>query len=577
MNIRNILSKEFYRALFIVTNSSINTNLKIRSSLKSKFGDYQISGMMNIANNLGISSLILAKKTVEVVNLQEVASKIQVVPPGFINIFLRSSWLSKNLINILHSSRLGVLVCEKKTIIVDYSSPNIAKRMHVGHMRSTIIGDAFVRISEFLGHNVIRLNHIGDWGLQFGMLIAYLQDMKINILNITWTHLEIYYHLARKKYKKDLFFAKFVNRCVVKLQQGDLRCRSIWKHLVHLSILENQKIYNFLNITLKKSDTVGESAYNDMLPHIVQDLQKKGLAFDNHGTIIVFLDMFKNKQGKSMGVVIRKKNGAYLYSSTDIAAVKYRCDVLKADRIVYYIDFRQTQYLTQIWEIARQAGYVPNSVSLEHHVFGMIFGKDGKPFKTRSGSTIKLIFLLQEAVKRAKKLILSRRLNLSKKEVTVLSKIIAIGAVKYYELSKNRTINYVFDWDKILNFNGNTALYIQYSYTRIVSILQKYSQKYQSFTFLQVILKTKQELQLAIHLLKFEEVICMVFREGIPHVLCNYLYELSVLFSIFYENSPVLHVKNDDVRKTRILLLLLISKTLKTGLNLLGIEVIDKM
>ncbi|MCR3755137.1 MAG: arginine--tRNA ligase [Candidatus Westeberhardia cardiocondylae] len=580
MNISYILSKKINKALFIVTKLSIDFELKVHPSKRDEYGDYQVDGIMKIAKNIGFSSLELAKRIVSVLDLKDISSNINVISPGFINIFLNPKWLSKNLIKILHSSRLGIAFStENKNIVVDYSSPNIAKEMHVGHMRSTIIGDTFVRISEFLGYCVIRSNHVGDWGTQFGMLIAYLQDMKIDSNNISISELGIYYSIARKKYNSDLSFFNKAHNCVVKLQNGDNDCRVIWKNLICLSIMENQKIYDLLNITLNKINYMGESMYNYMLPDIVKDLKNKGLAFNDHGAVIVYLDNINKDKVKFTGVIIRKKDGSYLYSSTDIAAVKYRCEIFKANRIVYYVDFRQCQHLIKIWEISRRAGYISNGVLLEHHVFGMVLGKDGKPFKTRSGKIIKLVDLLNESIKRAKKLILKKNIQISKNLLEKLAKKIGIGAIKYYELSKNRTINYVFDWNKVLDFNGNTSLYIQYAYTRIFSLLEKYYKKY-SFKYLilsKIKLETKHEIKLAIHLLKFEEVILLVYRRGFPNLLCSYLYDLSVLFSVFYENFPIIFAKTEELRTTRILLLILISKTLEIGLNLLGIEIVHKM
>ncbi|MCR3756383.1 MAG: arginine--tRNA ligase [Candidatus Westeberhardia cardiocondylae] len=579
MNIHSVLSDRVYQALSFLVNLPINVSLKIHPSTKSEYGDYQIDGVMDIAKKFGMSSLCLARKLVDTLDLNGIAYKIDVISPGFINIFLDPNWLSQCLICVLSSSRLNIVtVIPKKTIVVDYSSPNIAKEMHVGHIRSTIIGDAFVRICEFLGYHVVRSNHVGDWGTQFGMLIAYLESIKIDLnKKITLSQLEIFYRFARRKYDQDPYFSKRARDCVVRLQNGDSRCLKIWNNLVKLSMLENQKIYDRLNITLNLTHSMGESTYNSMLPEIVKDLRKKGLALENKGAIVIFLDNFKNKRGKPMGVIIQKKDGAYLYSSTDIACIKYRCEILNAYKIVYYIDSRQHQYLKQIWSIAQKAGYVHNCI-LEHHTFGMVLGKNGKPFKTRSGATIKLTVLLNEAIKRARKLILNKKPNISKKKLDILSEVVGIGSIKYFELSKNRIINYIFDWDQILSFHGNTALYIQYAYTRIMSVLKKSYKIFKQHSFKNKIkLTTKNEKQLAVHLLQFEEVILFVYQNGTPHVLCSYLYNLSVLFSVFYEKFPIFYEENEELRISRVLLLSLISKTLKQGLNLLGIKTVNEM
>lgn len=321
--------------------------------------------------------------------------------------------------------------------MVDYSAPNVAKEMHVGHLRSTIIGDAAVRTLEFLGHKVIRANHVGDWGTQFGMLIAWLEkQQQENAGEMELADLEGFYRDAKKHYDEDEEFAERARNYVVKLQSGDEYFREMWRKLVDITMTQNQITYDRLNVTLTRDDVMGESLYNPMLPGIVADLKAKGLAVESEGATVVFLDEFKNKEGEPMGVIIQKKDGGYLYTTTDIACAKYRYETLHADRVLYYIDSRQHQHLMQAWAIVRKAGYVPESVPLEHHMFGMMLGKDGKPFKTRAGGTVKLADLLDEATERARRLVAEKNPDMPADELEKLANAVGIGAVKYADLSK---------------------------------------------------------------------------------------------------------------------------------------------
>ncbi|MDN6549053.1 MAG: arginine--tRNA ligase, partial [Enterobacterales bacterium] len=420
MNIQALLSDKVTQAL-VAAGAPADSEALVRQSAKAQFGDYQANGVMGAAKKLGIAPRQLAEQVLTHLELDGIANKVEIAGPGFINIFLDPAWLAKQVEAALADERLGVAPVKPQTIVVDYSAPNVAKEMHVGHLRSTIIGDASVRTLEFLGHNVIRANHVGDWGTQFGMLIAYLEKMQNEHANeMDLSDLEAFYREAKKHYDEDAAFAERARAYVVKLQGGDEYCREMWRKLVDITMSQNQKNYQRLNVTLTKDDVMGESLYNSMLPGIVADLKAKGLAVESEGATVVFLDEYKNKDGEPMGVIIQKKDGGYLYTTTDIACAKYRYETLGADRVLYYIDSRQHQHLMQAWTIVRKAGYVPDSVSLEHHMFGMMLGKDGKPFKTRSGGTIKLSDLLDEAVERAGKLIAEKNPDLSSEELAKL-------------------------------------------------------------------------------------------------------------------------------------------------------------
>lgn len=577
MNIQALLSEKVSQAL-IAAGAPADCEPQVRQSAKVQFGDYQANGVMAVAKKLGMAPRQLAEQVLSHLDLNGIANKVEIAGPGFINIFLDPAFLADNVNRALQSERLGVTKPQAQTIVVDYSAPNVAKEMHVGHLRSTIIGDASVRTLEFLGHKVIRANHVGDWGTQFGMLIAYLEkQQQENAGEMALADLEGFYREAKKHYDEDEAFAERARSYVVKLQGGDQYFLQMWRKLVDITMSQNQITYDRLNVTLTRDDVMGESLYNPMLPGIVADLKAKGLAVESEGATVVFLDEYKNKEGEPMGVIIQKKDGGYLYTTTDIACAKYRYETLHADRVLYYIDSRQHQHLMQAWTIVRKAGYVPDSVPLEHHMFGMMLGKDGKPFKTRAGGTVKLADLLDEALERARRLVAEKNPDMSADELENLAKVVGIGAVKYADLSKNRTTDYVFDWDNMLAFEGNTAPYMQYAYTRVLSVFRKAGIDENAMNDAPVVIAEDCEAQLAARLLQFEETLSVVAREGTPHVMCAYLYDLAGLFSGFYEHCPILSAESEETRNSRLKLALLTAKTLKLGLDTLGIETVERM
>ena len=577
MNIQALLSEKVSQAM-IAAGAPADCEPQVRQSAKVQFGDYQANGMMAVAKKLGMAPRQLAEQVLTHLDLNGIASKVEIAGPGFINIFLDPAFLAQHVQQALASDRLGVTQPAKQTVVVDYSAPNVAKEMHVGHLRSTIIGDAAVRTLEFLGHKVIRANHVGDWGTQFGMLIAWLdKQQQENAGEMALADLEGFYRDAKKHYDEDEAFAERARSYVVKLQGGDEYFREMWRKLVDITMSQNQLTYDRLNVTLTRDDVMGESLYNPMLPGIVADLKAKGLAVESEGATVVFLDEYKNKEGEPMGVIIQKKDGGYLYTTTDIACAKYRYETLHADRVLYYIDSRQHQHLMQAWTIVRKAGYVPDSVPLEHHMFGMMLGKDGKPFKTRAGGTVKLADLLDEALERARRLVAEKNPDMPADELEKLANAVGIGAVKYADLSKNRTTDYIFDWDNMLAFEGNTAPYMQYAYTRVLSVFRKADIDESALANAQVVISEDREAQLAARLLQFEETLTVVAREGTPHVMCAYLYDVAGLFSGFYEHCPILSAENEEIRNSRLKLAQLTAKTLKLGLDTLGIETVERM
>ncbi|WGY47530.1 arginine--tRNA ligase [Vibrio sp. ABG19] len=577
MNIQALINDKVSQALE-AAGAPAGSPAAVRQSAKPQFGDYQANGVMGVAKKLGTNPREFAQKVLDVLELDGIASKTEIAGPGFINIFLSEEFLAKQADVALADERLGVAIEEQQTIVADYSAPNVAKEMHVGHLRSTIIGDAVVRTLEFLGHKVIRANHIGDWGTQFGMLIANLErvQQESGEVSMELADLESFYRESKKLYDEDAEFAERARNYVVKLQGGDQFCLDMWKKLVDVTMIQNQRNYDRLNVSLTRDDVMGESMYNDMLPTIVADLKQKGLAQEDDGAQVVYLDEYKNKEGEPMGVIIQKRDGGYLYTTTDIACAKYRYETLGANRVLYFIDSRQHQHLMQAWTIVRKAGYVPEEVSLEHHAFGMMLGKDGRPFKTRAGGTVRLADLLDEAEERAKALIESKNAELSAEEKAEIASTVAMAAVKYADLSKHRTTDYVFDWDNMLAFEGNTAPYMQYAYTRVASIFAKAGVTQDNIEG-DIQITDEKEKALIAKLLQFEEAVQMVSREGQPHILCSYLFELAGQFSSFYEACPILIAEDAAVKQSRLKLAALTAKTIKQGLSLLGINTLERM
>ncbi|WP_203344699.1 arginine--tRNA ligase [Vibrio fluvialis] len=577
MNIQALINDKVSQALE-AAGAPAGSPAAVRQSAKPQFGDYQANGVMGVAKQLGTNPREFAQKVIDVLDLDGIASKTEIAGPGFINIFLSEEFLAKQADAALADERLGVAQEAQQTIVADYSAPNVAKEMHVGHLRSTIIGDAVVRTLEFLGHKVIRANHIGDWGTQFGMLIANLErvQQESGEVSMELSDLEAFYRESKKLYDEDAEFAERARNYVVKLQGGDAFCLDMWKKLVDVTMIQNQRNYDRLNVSLTRDDVMGESMYNDMLPGIVADLKEKGLAQEDDGAQVVFLEEFKNKDGEPMGVIIQKRDGGFLYTTTDIACAKYRYETLGADRVLYFIDSRQHQHLMQAWTIVRKAGYVPEAVTLEHHAFGMMLGKDGRPFKTRAGGTVRLADLLDEAEERAKALIESKNPDLDADEKAEIATTVAMAAVKYADLSKHRTTDYVFDWDNMLAFEGNTAPYMQYAYTRVASIFAKAGVSPDNLTG-DIKITEEKEKALIAKLLQFEEAVQSVSREGQPHILCSYLFELAGQFSSFYEACPILIAEDESVKQSRLKLAALTAKTIKHGLSLLGINTLERM
>jgi arginyl-tRNA synthetase len=579
MNIRELLNQKVLNAMAAV---GVPADLPalIAPGKKAGFGDYQANCAMGAAKAMGTNPRELAAKIIAALDLDGIASKIEIAGPGFINIDLTPEWLGEQIAKAQSDARLHVeLVAAPQNVVIDYSGPNLAKEMHVGHLRSTIIGDSVARLLEFQGHNVIRQNHVGDWGTQFGMLIAELEE-QLGAKGddaMALKDLEVFYQQAKKHFDDDEAFANKARDYVVRLQSGDAQMLKLWEQFKTISLHHSAEIYQQLNVTLKDDDVRGESSYNNDLAPLVKELQDQGLAVESDGAQVVFLQELADKEGNPSPVIIQKQGGGFLYATTDLAAMRYRVNTLKANRIMYFIDARQSLHMQQVFTLARKAKFVGESVSLEHLAFGTMMGSDGKPFKTRTGGTVKLAELLVEAVERATALVSEKNSELAADEVAEIGRKVGIGSVKYADLCKTRTNDYVFSWESMLSFEGNTAPYLQYAFTRVQSIFRKAGVTPESLTNA-IVIGTEQEKTLAIKLLQFSEVLDQVAREALPHLLCTYLYEIASLYMTFYEACPILKEGVEpEIRDSRLRLCHLVARTIEQGLELLGIEVMEKM
>jgi arginyl-tRNA synthetase len=581
MNIRELLNEKVLSAMAACGVPAEQPAL-IAPGKKAGFGDYQANGAMGAAKAMGTNPRELATRILEALTpeLHGIADKLEVAGPGFINIHLNPTWLGQQVANAQTDARLNIATTSQpQTVVIDYSGPNLAKEMHVGHLRSTIIGDALARLLEFQGHKVIRQNHVGDWGTQFGMLIAELEEQlgANQDGEMALKDLEVFYQQAKKHFDDDEAFANKARSYVVRLQSGDADMLKLWQQFKNISLHHSTEIYEQLNVTLRDEHVRGESFYNDDLVPLVKELQDQGLAVESDGAQVVFLQELADKDGNPSPVIIQKQGGGFLYATTDLAALRYRVSKLQANRIMYFIDARQSLHMQQVFTLSRKAKFVGDNVSLEHLAFGTMMGNDGKPFKTRSGGTVKLAELLTEAVERAGQVVSEKNAELSADDIAEISRKVGIGAVKYADLSKTRTNDYVFSWESMLSFEGNTAPYLQYAFTRVQSIFRKAGVAPESLQAA-VLIGSEQEKALAIKLLQFSEVLDQVAREALPHLLCTYLYDLASLYMSFYEACPILKEGvQPALRDSRLRLCHLVARTIERGLDLLGIEVMDRM
>lgn len=551
-------------------------------------GDYQVNLVMQLAKKIGKKPHDLANEIIQHLPKNDLIQNSTVAGPGFINIKLSDSYL----VNFIkHIDQVNYLA-KPETVVVDYSSPNLAKEMHVGHLRSTIIGDSLVRINEFIGNKVLRCNHVGDWGTQFGMLVAYILEQDLyKDGGLTIKDLESLYQQAKIRFDQDQEFANNARDYVVKLQSGDAQIKKIWQEFVSISLQHCQQLYDILKVKLTTDDVYGESYYNDLLPKMIDILKQKQLLQMSQGAACVFCNFDDKKQSQEEDenhstedvFIVQKQDGGFLYSTTDLATLYTRNISLYADKILYVVDARQALHFKMLFDVAKRAEIASDIMKLEHVKFGVMCNAQGQPFKTRDGGTVKLIDLIHEAHDRAKKMLLSKNVDASI-NIDELAQHLAISAIKYSDLSKNRTSDYIFDYDQMLSFEGNTAPYILYAYTRINSIFQKLpalAQGAADFVLDYNLLQHEVEREVMCHLTKFPDVVLQSAEQNMPHFICGYVYKLATLFMRFYEHCPVIVFDDDKqltpLAKIRIALLKVVAKTIFNSLDLLGIETVNRM
>ena len=547
-----------------------------------KFGDYQANVAMALAKRLQRKPRVIAEQIVANLDVADICEPPEIAGPGFINLRLTTAYLEAQLRAIAPDARLGVApVQQSQKVIVDFSSPNIAKEMHVGHLRSTIIGDSIARVLEFIGHDVLRLNHVGDWGTQFGMLITHLRTVCPEALTsaaaVDIGDLVMFYKQAKQRFDADEEFKARSRQAVVELQSGDPAAQAAWQLLCDQSRQAFQKIYDRLDIRIIER---GESFYNPLLSEVVAALRDQGLLVEDQGAQVVFLDGFTNKAGEPQPLIIQKSNGGFNYATTDLAAIRQRTQQEQAQRILYVVDVGQASHFTQVFQVAAKAGWIPDDVELAHVPFGLVQGEDGKKFKTRSGETVRLQDLLDEAISRARVDLETRIAAEGRDETTdfiqSVAETVCMCACKYADLIQIRTSVYIFIFDKMLALQGNTAPYMLYAYVRVQGISRKGDIDFTQLGDASILLGDDSELVLAKHLLELDTVVMEVARDLYPNRLCQYLFELSQKFSQFYDRCSVLQAQEPQ-RTSRLMLCDLTARTLKLGLSLLGIETLERM
>jgi arginyl-tRNA synthetase len=543
----------------------------------SQFADYQSNVALPLGKRLGRPPRVVAAELAEQLDVADLGVTTEVSGPGFINFLLRDDWIASQADLLLADERLGVpAVARPQNVVVEYSSPNVAKEMHVGHLRTTIVGDSIARVMDFLGHRVIRDNHLGDWGTPFGMLIEHLLDVGEHSAEagLLETDPNTFYQAARQKFDADPAFAERARERVVLLQGGDAETIRLWQELVILSREYLRRIYARLGVTLTDDDIRGESFYNDLLADTVAELRANGIAVESKGALCAFPPGFTGRDGEPLPVIIRKSDGAYNYSTTDLAAIRYRVDQMHADRAIYVVGASQALHFQMVFAVARQAGWIPADVRFEHAKIGDVLGPDGKILRTRAGKSIKLREFLDEAVDRAGQVIADRYED--PKARAQISAAVGIGALKYADLSVARDSGYVFDFDRMLALNGNTGPYLQYAAARIRSIFRRAGSDPDKATA-PMILGEQAERALALRLLDFGTAVQQVADTTEPHRLCAYLFGVASAFTTFYEQCPVLGAPSEAVRESRLALSALTLRILLTGLSLLGVQVPERM
>src|SRR3984957_4569854 len=548
----------------------------------SAFADFQSNAALPLGKRLGRAPRDVASEIAARLDVSDIAEPPTVSGPGFVNFTLRSDWIAGAATEVLADPRLGApITAHPKTVIVEYSSPNIAKEMHVGHLRSTIVGDAIARVTEFMGDHLIRDNHVGDWGTPFGMLIEHLVDVGEDSpeAGLLRTDPNAFYQAARVKFDSDPVFAERARERVVKLQSGaDPTTMELWADLVEMSKAYLRDTYARLRVTLTDDDIRGESFYNDMLPEVAEELTAKGLGAISDGALCAFPAGFTGRDGTPLPVIIRKSDGGYNYSTTDLATVRYRVDKLNCDRAIYVVGSDQTLHFRMIFSVAREAGWLADDADFEHAQIGMVQGKDGQRLRTRAGDPVPLSYLLTEGVARARAILdeVERDPSAEDLDLGAIAEDVGIGAIKYADLSTARDSAYVFDLDRMVSFKGNTGPYLQYATTRIRSIFRRAGID-EAELHGPVVLTAPAERELALRLLDFGSLVAQVAESAEPHRLCSYLFEVASLFTSFYEQCPVLKADNEETRSSRLALCAAALHVLTVGLGLLGVPIPDRM
>jgi arginyl-tRNA synthetase len=560
----------------------------------SSFADFQANVALPLGKRLRRPPREVAAELAAHLDVADICVEPEVSGPGFINLTLRDEWIAAQASQLLGDARLGLAPAEHpQTVVVEYSSPNVAKEMHVGHLRTTIVGDAIARVLEFAGHQVIRDNHVGDWGTPFGMLIEHLLDVGENSPDaaLLTTDPNAFYQAARRKFDNDPAFTERARNRLVRLQAGDPDTMVIWQRLVDISRGYLHQVYTRLQVTLTDADIRGESFYNDMLAGTVGELEERGLATISDGALCAFPAGFTGREGKPLPLIIRKSDGGYNYASTDLAAVRYRVDKLNVDRSIYVVGSEQALHFQMVFAVAREAGWIPEGVSFEHAQIGMVLGEDGNRIKTREGETPKLSGLLQEGVDRARGILdeLDAASRFDPDELDAVAEAVGIGAVKYADLSTARDSAYLFDWERMISFRGNTGPYLQYATARIRSIFRRAEDAETGGSAAGggsaeagaraagVTITAAPERALALRLLGFGAVVTQLAETAEPHRLCAYLFDVASLFTTFYEECPVLKAQTEALRVSRLALCALTLDVLALGLNLLGVPVPERM
>ncbi len=542
----------------------------------SQHADYQANAALGLKARLGKAPRQIAEALVATLVAPELIERADIAGPGFINVTLRTEYLARELRAVAEDPRLGLpLATPADTVVIDYSSPNVAKEMHVGHLRSTILGDALARVLEALGHRVIRQNHLGDWGTPFGMLIEHLLDAGDDAADRSMGELKDFYQAARQKFDEDPAFADRARRRVVLLQGGDAPTLELWKRLVGVTLTHASELYATLGVTLRDEHLAGESFYNSLLADVVAELRAKNLAVESEGALCVFPPGFTGRDGAPVPLIVQKQDGGYGYATTDLAAIRYRLATLHATRVLVVVGAEQHQHFAMVFETAKMAGWLAPPARAEHVAFGPVLGTDGKMFKTRAGQSVRLVDLLSEAVERARAVVAEKNPELDPATRQAVARAIGIGAVKYADLSSDRVKGYVFDYDRMLAFEGNTAPYLQYAHARIRSIFRKGSESVPEPSAIRI--AAPAERALALTVLRFPTAVASVAEVLEPHKLCTYLYDLATSFSAFYEACPVLKAATDEERRSRLALADLTARVLARGLDVLGIAAPERM